>query len=259
MASYVASSLRRRTVDPEVLNAWARCRELDSGISLGPNVREDQALVTLNIRYDDQKLADAPILRGISSKTFACRTAGEGREIGVGGEAVPISSRETLVIECLRNSEASEIGGRPVTVYQPDSLLLDLSTGGHRLDFAQRREGPAVEEFAELQGQVRSLTAELDTLADANQEATATLKALIDRQWYNVTNVRREDQCDVNNTGFPLEVAVSATWMCLWMASAFYDNSTTTPTGQRSVPPLLLSHPGLAIVSMTMVIAEEAS
>ena len=209
VTNYVASSLRQRTIDPAVLDTWASCLELDSGISLGPNVREDQTFVSFNITYDDERLAESPILRGISSETFACRTAGEGLEIGVGGEPVQISPRETLVIECHRGSESSEMGGRPVTVYQRDSLLLDLSTGGHRLDFTPHREGPAVEEFAELQGQVRNLRDELDALENAHQETTDRFEILIGRQWHNVTSVRQDDQCYMNNTNYPLEVAIT--------------------------------------------------
>ena len=129
----------------------------------------------------------------------------------MGGDPVQISPRDVLVIECHRGSQLSEIGGRPITEYQRDSLLLDLSTGGYRLDFTAHREGPAVGEFAALQGQVNSLRNELDLLGNAHQDTTDRFETLIGRQWYNVSRMRREDQCYVNNTDYPLEVAIATT------------------------------------------------
>ena len=170
VANYVSTSLRKRTISSAVLDAWASCRERESGISLGPNVREDQTLVTFDITYDDKKLASAPILRGISSETFECKTAGDGKKIGVGGDPLKISTREALVIECHRHSSPITINDRAAISYRRDSLLLDLSTGSYRIDFTKRREGPAVEEFAELQGLVRQLGDDLKTLKDRQQE-----------------------------------------------------------------------------------------
>ena len=56
--------------------------------------------------------------------------------------------------------------------------------------------------------------AALQRIEAADEAYRAThdrLDRLIGREWYNLTGVRREDQCYVNNTDFPLELAVSTT------------------------------------------------
>ena len=56
--------------------------------------------------------------------------------------------------------------------------------------------------------------AALQRIEAANAAYRAThdrLDRLIGREWYNLTGVRREHQCYVNNTDFPLELVVSTT------------------------------------------------
>ena len=159
MASFATDSFRQRSVNPEAVDAWSACIGNQTGILLDPRLDPNQKVASFSITYDARRFAAVPTLRGISSKTFACQTAGTGDPIGVGGEPLAISPTEALVIRCDRDSDTSAIEGRPVTVYREDSMILDLSTGGHRIDFAERREGPVAEEFAQLQDRVRSLEA----------------------------------------------------------------------------------------------------
>ena len=157
VASFATDSFRQRSVNPEAVDAWSACIGNQTGILLDPRLDPNQKVASFSITYDARRFAAVPTLRGISSETFACQTAGKGDPIGVGGEPLAISPTEALVIRCDRDSDTSAIEGRPVTVYREDSMILDLSTGGHRIDFAERREGPVVEEFAQLQDRVRSL------------------------------------------------------------------------------------------------------
>ena len=159
VASFATDSFRQRSVNPEAVDAWSACIGNQTGILLDPRLDPNQKVASFSITYDARRFAAVPTLRGISSKTFACQTAGTGDPIGVGGEPLAISPTEALVIRCDRDSDTSAIEGRPVTVYREDSMILDLSTGGHRIDFAERREGPVAEEFAQLQDRVRSLEA----------------------------------------------------------------------------------------------------
>ena len=157
VASFATDSFRQRSVNPEAVDAWSACIGNQTGILLDPRLDPNQKVASFSITYDARRFAAVPTLRGISSETFACQTAGKGDPIGVGGEPLAISPTEALVIRCDRDSDTSAIEGRPVTVYREDSMILDLSTGGHRIDFAERREGPVAEEFAQLQDRVRSL------------------------------------------------------------------------------------------------------
>lgn len=164
VAAQAARSFRQRSVNPEVVAAWSACIE-QTGVHLQPKLDPDQTVASFSIRYDQNQLAQAPVLRGISSGTFACTTAGGGEAIGVGGEPRTISSSENLNIRCNRESEISHIGDREVRRYSRDTLLLDLSSGGHRIDFAERREGPALDEFADLQERMSTLVSQWESLA----------------------------------------------------------------------------------------------
>ena len=52
---------------------------------------------------------------------------------------------------------------------------------------------------------------EIEAAQAAYRATHDRLDRLIGREWYNLTGVRREHQCYVNNTDFPLELAVSTT------------------------------------------------
>lgn len=164
VATIVSDSFRLRSVNPAVVNAWSACISNQTGVLLDPRLDQNQKVASFSITYDARRVPRAPALRGISSRTFTCQTAGGGRAIGVGGEPLEISPTDALVVRCDRGSEPGELDGRQVAVYREDSLILDLTTGGHRIDFVERKERPAVEEFAELQAQVRNLNAALAAL-----------------------------------------------------------------------------------------------
>ena len=179
VASLLTENFRQRSVNPAVVAAWSACISSQTGILLDPRLDPNQKVASFSITYDVRRVPTVPTLRGVSSRTFACETAGEGEPIVVGGDPIEISPTEALVIRCDRNSETGHIDGRPVTVYREDSLILDLSTGGHRIDFAARREGPAVDEFSELQAAVRSLETQLEAerqfVTDALKQVQGTI------------------------------------------------------------------------------------
>ena len=164
VASIVANSFRQRRVNPEVVRAWSTCISDQTGLSLDPRLDANQKIASFSITYDDRRFSTNPILRGISSPIFECEEAGTGKDIGVGGEPIGLSSTEALVIRCDRVPEPGDIGGRPITVYRDDALILDLTTGQYRIDFAARREGPAVDEFVQLQEEVTALRARAEAL-----------------------------------------------------------------------------------------------
>ena len=223
VARQAAENFRRRRVNPEAVAAWSRCIEQQGGISLVPRLDSDQTVASFSITYDSNRLSSPPILRGINSITFKCETAGGGMEISVGGDPIEISSTDQLNIVCNRksvrevcgdsapeelaewcerHSEGAEINGRRVTVYPRDTLILDLTRTGHRIDFAKKRVGPAVEEFAELQQRIRRLEA-------LSERTGQRLETLMGRQWHNVIELREEDRCYMNNTEYPMEIAIS--------------------------------------------------
>ena len=68
---------------------------------------------------------------------------------------------------------------------------------------------PLAATVAKLHERIGSLNAALQLLQHAQREAVSRFDRLIGRQWYNLTSVRRGDQCYVNNTDYPLELAVS--------------------------------------------------
>ena len=154
VTSLVARSFRQRSVNPAAVAAWSQCRRQVTGVRLEPKLDPQQTVASFSMTSDPRF---ATTLRGINSETFKCMVAGTGREIAVGGDPISLSPEVALVVRCNRQSESEQIGGREVTVYRADSLILDLSTGAHRIDFVARREGSAAEEFAELQNQIRKL------------------------------------------------------------------------------------------------------
>ena len=163
VAALVTENFRERSVNPAVVAAWSACRG-QTGIRLAPELDENQKVASFSITYDARRLPAVPTLRGINAPQFSCQNAGSGEEIGVGGGAIELSPTEAVVVRCDRDYDTEEINGRPVTVYRDASLILDLSTGGHRIDFAERREGPAVQEFAALQERVGRLDGSLSRL-----------------------------------------------------------------------------------------------
>lgn len=164
VVNQVARNFRQKSVNPAVLNAWSECIN-QAGIWLIPKLDDGHKIVTFDIKYDDNKLRDAPILRGIRSKTFSCTTTGGGTEIGVGETQWTISSSEYLGITCERNPEIGFIGNREFHLYREDSLILDLSSGSYRINFAERQEGPAVNEFRDLQESVSALSGKWESMS----------------------------------------------------------------------------------------------
>ena len=53
------------------------------------------------------------------------------------------------------------------------------------------------------------MNAAVDAIGASLRDTDQRLQGLIGRRWYNATDIRLDDQCYVNNTDYPLEVAVS--------------------------------------------------
>lgn len=208
VANYVASSMRERTVNQGVLDAWTSCVTSETEVTIIPGVFLDQTRVNFSLKKSTR---EDVFLNGISSINFKCSASGD-REVtatGIDGDQVPIARDEALNITCRRVPVQQEIGGVPIDVYPSDVLSLDLTTGFHNLEFVERRIGSAASEFTELQARIGALDAELSQLVDNHRKTQDRLEALLERRWYNVTEVRKEDQCYLNKSGYPLEIAVS--------------------------------------------------
>ena len=165
VANQVAKNFRQRSVNPAAVAAWRDCINQRTGINLDPRIDTSQKVVSFSITYNPARIPGGirPILRGISSQTFDCKTAGTGERIDVGGESRRISANDALNIRCDRNPETSTTGNRQVDRYREDTLILDLSSGAHRINFSEWREGPILDEFAELQRRIETLSRELET------------------------------------------------------------------------------------------------
>lgn len=161
-ASRVERNFRQKHVDPNVVAAWSRCRANSTGNRLNPQLDSEQTKASFSITYDARIVPKPPILRGISSATFECRKTGSGDQVGIGGTPIELSPTDVLNIECDRKPRLADFGGREIKVYDRDSLILDFTNGQHRIDFSERREGPAIREFNELQERTSRLEERLD-------------------------------------------------------------------------------------------------
>ena len=61
-----------------------------------------------------------------------------------------------------------------------------------------------------VQGTINNLAAENANLRESVQNMSARLESFLNRRWNDVTGIRRENTCYVNNTQFPIELAISS-------------------------------------------------
>lgn len=89
-----------------------------------------------------------------------------------------------------------------------DVLSLNLSTSIHNMEFVERRVGAAEEVFTRLQNRVEELSAKMTVLEAHVTDVDNRLMHLVERTWHNALEARKEDRCYVNDTDYPVELAI---------------------------------------------------
>ena len=125
---------------------------------------------------------------------------------------VRLRPNERTTLECRRSSFDAE------PIREQDSVNVIRADGGTApmlvIPWAKYGlDGNPVTTLDEIRRDVENTAAnlqlELTAAADRVAMIEDRLEDLTGREWYNVTSVRQDDQCYVNNTDYPIEVAIT--------------------------------------------------
>lgn len=131
-------------------------------------------------------------------------------------ERARLKPNERATLECRRSSfDADPIGEQDsVNVIRADGgtapmLVIPWSKYGSDGNPVMTLDEIRQRLDERLQERVESLQVELALAEEQMTTMEDRLNSLIGRQWYNVTSVRQDDQCYVNNTDYPIDVAIT--------------------------------------------------
>ena len=114
-----------------------------------------------------------------------------------------LAENERTRLKCRRGS----FNAQPIR--EPDFVNVIRNGGNATINIPWRKYGPDNTPVQTIEEIRRNLEQEVDALRATHREVAERLQVLMSRQWRDVGRSRSEDQCYVNDTQYPMEIAVT--------------------------------------------------
>ena len=189
-------------IDPGAYGAYEQCRNA-GGVQfqmLSPVTRDVLEVIVFN---RTQTATDAASMSWSGSAPVSCQWEALDGEVESPRRRT-LAALERTRLRCSRESYDE----RPIR--ESDFVNVIRADGGTAtISIPWPKYGPDGNPVQTLEEIARGLQNELQAARVAHTETQQDLQALIDRQWRNVSENRNEDECYLNNTGYPIEIAVT--------------------------------------------------